>query len=688
MRKLITRVMTLVVVVAAIMLVPVSTAAAIGPDCKKAPAPEAPGRGSTSLLVEAPKTLPTGPSWANNRPVFEHYAYAGLRWNTYDLGCSVLFTGGDAIVGTGMGNWMLEGPKFLVAGTNFVVETAYHPTFLQLFDPLVTTATAALQHAVFDKGVILFVAFAGIMLLWRARRMQMSQALQSAGWIVIVFVIASAVFQWPLKAGHLADQVVTTSLGSVNAAINGTEQDDPAAEVKQNVTGAVLYEQWKSGVFGSSDSPTANKYAQAVWESTTLTWAESKTVVDDPKGAGKKLIEAKEKRFQDTAEKIKNEDPDAYEYFTGKRDARLSSAFVALVAALATCPFLLASSLLILAAFLLVRLGVVFFPVIATMAVHDRFRGMLRGLGMTMVAAIVNCIVFGIGTSIAIYGTGVLLSPETKLNRFLALVLMALFMFIMWKLLSPARKLTVMMSPNRNVFGDAAGSIGEAGRKSRRTAVNLAGKFAASYLGGSVAASKLIKHDDKKDAPDDAPEEAEESTPSTQNPQPTSPPMILIPGPSRPLAIDKRPAKVEAGPYERPPAQGQPRPSLPGPSGPATPTPTQAPGRALPGPTAPHPSAPSAPGQVTTGPAPVTEAPASPTDEPVRKTGQATRTADPDEQIWSPGDSAMPHQTEPPRVADPEMPRVNPVINQDGEEVYPVFDPTRKPDNGEEQWWS
>lgn len=684
MNRLLIRVATLMVVLAAIMFVPATAASAapagspFGLDCKKAPAPEGPGRGATSMLVEAPKTLPTGPTWANNRPVFEHYAYAGLRWNTYDLGCTGPFGSPDAVVGTGVGNWLLEAPKFLVAVTNFVVDAAYHPTFLQVFDPLVTTATKALQRAVFEQWVMLFVVLTGLLLVWRARRMQMNQALSSAAWVLVVFVVASAVFSWPLKAGHIADQAVTTSLGSVNGAINGTNQDDPAAEVKQNITGAVLYEQWKNGVFGSSDSPTAAKYARGVWEATTLTWGEAKTVSDDPDGAGKKLIEAKNKQYEDIAGKIKNEDPDAYEYFTGKRDARMSSAFVALIAALATCPFLLASSILILAAFLLVRLGVVFFPVIATLAVFEKFRGMLKGLAMTMAAAVVNCIVFGVGTSIAIFGTGVLLSPDTKLNRPLSLVLMALFMFIMWKLLSPARKLTVMMSPNRNLFGDAAGSIGEAGRKTRRTALDLAGKFATSYLGGAVAASKINSKKDPKPEAEPETSAEPETEPSPTGPQ-VSPPLVLVASPV-PVAIDARPAHAESGPHERPPAAEQPRPGLP--PAPAPAAPPQTPGISAPA-GAPQPQIGTAPASVADTP-PITS-----TDEPTQPGQPKVRAAgDPEERIWMPGDSAAPPTAEPPRVVDPEMPRYDPVVNEEGEEIYPVFDPARQQrEKDEEKWW-
>jgi len=47
-----------------------------------------------------------------------------------------------------------------------------------------------------------------------------------------------------------------------------------------------------------------------------MTWQQAAILKADP-AQGKKIIDAKEKKFEDAAAKIKEADPDAYEYLTG-----------------------------------------------------------------------------------------------------------------------------------------------------------------------------------------------------------------------------------------------------------------------------------------------------------------------------------------------------------------------------------
>lgn len=538
------------------VLVP-STASAIGPDCKEAPTAEAPGSGMGGWFVDAPDKLPTGESWVNGGPSFVHYGYAGLRWNTYDLGCgSDLARNPGAVIGTTMGNWLNMLPEFIVGLTNFVVHYAFHPTFLQTFDPLVISAMNALRVALFNQWAALVVGLAGLLMLWRLRRVKLSSTFTMVGWAVLVFTFAAVVFQWPLAAGQTTDKIVTTALGSINRGINGTSgTGDPADEVAQNLTAAVLYQQWKTGEFGDANSAVADKYGRQMWESQTLTWADKKLVDDDPDGAGKRLLKFKAKQYEDTAAKIKDEDPTAYEYLTGKRgEERFGAASLALFAAVVTCPFLLISSLLILGCFLLVRFAVIFFPVVATLAVAYQFRGMLKGLLNVVAAAVVNTIVFGAGAAVTIMSIGVLLSPTSKQPILLRLILVALVSFIMWVVLKPFRKLTQMVGRNHNVFGVASSALGDQARGMKREMTKL-GRQALGSMVGNVAAKKISEitdpdhRRDKKDKPDTVAEETPVAEPTVEE----TPVIVLEPAPVRP-AIGTGPATTEAAPYERPAA--------------------------------------------------------------------------------------------------------------------------------------
>jgi hypothetical protein len=540
-----------------------TSASALGPDCKDSPAPETPGTGIGGWFTDAPKTMPTGESWQNGAPVFEHYGYAGYRWNTYDLGCGAdLARNPDAVIGTAMANWLYQLPKIAVGLTNFVVHYAFHPTFLSVFDPLVTQAMNALKSALFDQWALLFVALAGVLLLWKIKTMRLSQGMTMVGWALLVFVIASAVFQWPLRAGQVTDQVVTTVLGSINHGINGTgPSKDPADEVAQNLTGAVLFEQWKTGEFGDANGAIAAKYARPMWESQTLTWADAKLVADDPDGAGRRLLDFKAKQYEDTAAQIKDEDPSAYEYLIGKRgDDRFGAAFMATFAAAVACPFLLMACVLILAAFLLVRLAVIFFPVVATVGVSYQFRGVVKGLLNAVAAAVVNCIVFGAGASVTIMTIGILLSPSNQLPEALRLILVALVTFIMWVVLKPFRKLTSMVGANHNLFGSAATSLSDTGKSATKQIVGLGKAVIGSYIGNMAADKTQEKREEKKREKGEKVSEETTiiepdvpETTTTESPEIHEP--VELPGRQPVAAIGTRPAHTEPAPHERPGAR-------------------------------------------------------------------------------------------------------------------------------------
>lgn len=540
------------------VLVP-STADALGPDCKEAPTAEAPGSGIGGWFIDKPDTPPTGDSWVNGAPSVQHYGYAGLHWNTYDLGCgSDLARNPGAVIGTEIGNWLFMLPKTAVGLTNFVVHYAFNPTFLDVFNPLVVQAMTALRNALFNEWAGVFLAFAGVMLLWKFRKMRISSGYTMVGWALLVFTLAAAVFQWPLAAGQTTDKIVTGALGSINRGINGsTGTADPADEVAQNLTSAILYQQWKTGEFGDANSLIAEKYAKDIWESQTLTWADKKLVEEDPDGAGKRLLEFKANQFEDTADKIKDEDPVAYEYLTGKRgEERFGAAFLALFAAVVACPFLLVSSLLILGCFMLVRFAVIFFPAIATLSVAYQFRSMLKGLLNAVAAAVVNTIVFGAGASVTIMAIGVLLAPANKMPIMLRLVLVALVTFIMWVVLKPFRKLTQMVGKNHDVFGGAATALSDQTRGMQRQLVSMGKQAIASYAGNKIALRGNDKRRKKEEGGDKVAEETPVMEPEVTAEETTTITVERVELPQREPApeVGVRPSTTEPAPYERPAA--------------------------------------------------------------------------------------------------------------------------------------
>lgn len=412
-------------------------------------------------------------AWVNGAPVFAQYNTAGLTFHTYDLGCVPNTDAAVASFGTMAANWMLEPVKFGVVGVGSLTNAAYHPTFLSTFDPMLRTVTHALEHAFYDQWAGLVIAVVGIMLIWKARKLEMASAAVTVGWAVLVMVLATAVFSWPVRAGSAVDATLGSVLGGVNTAINGQSvTDDPAAATTGAVSNAALFQEWKMGTFGRANSATANKYAKAIYTNQALTWREAALKDTDP-AAYQKLLDDKASAWEDAASKIKDEDPDAYEYLIGHHaEARVGAAFTSIIASLCTLPFPGVGDILMIGAYLILRLAVMFFPIIATIGIAHSFRGAVKGVANVCAAAVVNVIMFGVGGAVTVKVAATLLSPGVRLPLWLSLALMGVFSVVMWVALKPARKLTTMASPD-GLFKGAAGALHEMAGKAKDTAMSV-----------------------------------------------------------------------------------------------------------------------------------------------------------------------------------------------------------------------
>lgn len=528
-------------------------------DCKSAPIPEAPGRGISGFFTPSDPPQTKGPSWAHGAPVYEKYGQAGLTFQTYDLGCGP-DVGRDpgAVVSTTFANWILELPKFGVAAAGALLNAAYHPTYLTVFNPLLRTATHALRVSLFDKWVPLTLAVIGLILLARSSRMAFAHAAVTLAWALLIMVIAMGVFNYPVKAGSAADASVGKVLGDVNTGINGQGSvKNPANAAAGALSNAVLFEQWKMGTFGRSNSATADKYAKAIYTGQALTYNEAKLVRTDPDGAGKRLLDKKAYQWEDAAAQVKKTDPDAYQYLTGHQGGgRIAAAFVAFFAAACSVPFPIVGSLLMIGAFLIIRLAVVFFPAVAVVGIAYEARGVVKGVGTVVAAALINVVMFGVGEAITILAIGLLLAPTTGLPLWLALALMGVFSFIMWVAMKPLRRLTTMASPSR-FFGDAAGAVSNTAHNAVSQGVEIGKQAVAAYTGTSIA---LDHHDNDEDK--DSPTEGYTAPPPptvepSTAPEPSTPPPDR---PALPAATDHAPSTPLAAPPPTPSSPSDPAP--------------------------------------------------------------------------------------------------------------------------------
>ncbi|GAB3774396.1 putative membrane protein [Nocardioides ginsengisegetis] len=470
-------------------------------DCKEAPTPEVPGRGIAGFFSQPPDVIPDqGDPFAegSTTTIYQQYGFAGLRWHTYDLGCGPdAMRAPDAVIGTAMSNWVMQAPIALTALTGSLTQVAFEPSFLGSFDAVVEHVSSALHDSLFASWIPAIIALLGAMIILKARRSSLATTAGAIGWALIVVFVTTALFRWPVEAGQAADATVTGTLGAVVSQLDGHGPGvDPGTAVASNVSESIFYRAWLAGALGSPDSATAKKYGPELFKAQALTWHEASILESDPE-KGKQIIEDKKQAWKDTADKIHDEDPEAYEYLTGKRsETRIGYAILSALGAFLALPFLLVSALLLLGCFLIVRLAVMLFPAFATLGAFPASRGLVIGLARTVGAALVNAIIFGIGAGVTIAVLGILFHPGGGAPAWLGLVLMPVFSFIMWMALRPFRRLTSMVSPNSDHFrGMAGGSLGSAVHTgsdwAKRLAIAGIGAATGGAAAGAVAASVL-----------------------------------------------------------------------------------------------------------------------------------------------------------------------------------------------------
>ena len=304
MRRQVLRVAAMLALLVVIGAVLPSTASAVPgfDDCKDAPTPEVPGRGISGFFAQPPAGPPqqADPFKAGSgTTIYEQYGYAGLRWHTYDLGCGPdAMRAPDAVIGTAMSNWVMQAPIALTALTGSLTQSAFEPTFLSSFDGVIIRVSTALHESLFVSWIPAVIAVLGALIIFKARRSSLATTAAAIGWAMIVILLTTALFRWPVEAGEAADSTVTGTMGTVVSKLDGNGSDvDPGTAVASNVSESIFYRAWLAGTLGSPDSETAQKYGPRLFKDQALTWREAAILESDP-DKGNDIIEAEEERLE------------------------------------------------------------------------------------------------------------------------------------------------------------------------------------------------------------------------------------------------------------------------------------------------------------------------------------------------------------------------------------------------------
>ncbi|OKI52769.1 hypothetical protein [Micromonospora sp. CB01531] len=442
--------------------------------CRNAPVPGAPDSGLAGWFASRPDSakLP-GP-----KGLYSDYGYAGYSYTTYDVdgGCASAVLHPDYRFTTMVANGEFMFANAVIGASNALRERAWDPRSMWAWaDPLVEQATKAVYQKVFSVFGIITLCVVGLYLLWRSRQSDMSNAMTTAGWALLVMVAVTALAAWPVKSANVADSTLITTLGVVHDAVGPGSKDipagkcalpnpdacvdkrPPAVRASDTATETMLYRNWLRGVLGSADSETAKKYGPALYDAKSLTWEEAEKLRQNP-ATRQATIKAKQQQWARVAEQIKSEDPEAYEYLQGVRDMdRIGAGFIAVLASLLFAMFDLTASLLVLLGFLIFRWAVIAAPILGTVGLLRPASAGLRRLANAVVAAVFNIAIFGTGAAIYLFAVDLIMNTPA-LPGWLQVVLVWLCGVVGWLLLRPYRRITQLGGKDSSEAISSAGS--------------------------------------------------------------------------------------------------------------------------------------------------------------------------------------------------------------------------------------
>jgi hypothetical protein len=451
-------------------------AAPAGAACEGDITPVSPNSGPLGLSTSPPKNPPkSDPLKDKDAPWLDTYG-PSTKWNTYDLGC---------------GPDLLNNPtsKPLTAQANYFTDWALLPVIVgdamedwvaddpfDFLDSTVAEIQEKMRFQVVGLLLPLSIAGLGLWLLYRARKAEFHETADAAVGALLIVGVAMFLLQYPQRANDTFQEVID---GGVTIAQSpfGAETDFSDVMFRE-----VVYTHWLAGELGDADSTVAKKYGPDLYRSQHLTYAEvaeaetrqaemdanacdpltqpDKDCTDNNQQSGsteqcpygpcsttarEMLNKEKQKLFKDTAEKVEDEDPGAYDVLTGKdgADSRPGVASLMGVYLWVTSFFYIVAQFMLGLSLLLIRVFIICFPIVALLAVFPQYRDKARSLIDLLAAAFIGGLKFILASGI--YSTvahGILGAPTSLMVKLILLLITGVAAIMIVK---PIRTLKTMV---------------------------------------------------------------------------------------------------------------------------------------------------------------------------------------------------------------------------------------------------
>lgn len=424
--------------------------------CIQAPTPTSPDAGIAGWLTSRPDAgLRAGVVGR-----YTQYGVGGYRMELYDTSCASNVAHPEATFENSIASMLFSLAAAVIGGANALREHAYEPGSMWAWsDGFVQSSVQKAYDYVFSVFGVLTLAGAGLWLMWRSRAGRLSEAVRVAGWALFVMVLATGVAKWPLAVPHGFDQAATGGLSAMHSVLGPGPDNLPAdrcvppmtpeacidhrtvaVRSSDAATEAILYRSWLRAMLGSSDSATANKYGPALYDATTFSWAEAEEMRVEP-AVRQVYVDRKAQQWLTVSEQIKTEDPEAYANLQGLRGTdRMGAGLVALLSALIFAAFDSLASFMILLGFLVIRVVVIAFPILATWGMMQPASAGVRWLFNSAIKALINIVLFG--AAAGLYLTIVSLIFGSTLPGAAQIIVVLLAGVACWAVMRPVRHAT------------------------------------------------------------------------------------------------------------------------------------------------------------------------------------------------------------------------------------------------------
>jgi hypothetical protein len=399
-------------------------------DCKQAPNPERPGSGMIGAIDATPLQAGAPDS------VYAEVGYAGLVWNTYDLGCGPSgLRNPNAVIDTWTGNLLFDIGKAIVGASNGLHYALADGGLLAPLNDLIVTGTVALYDSVFAPWFGLIAVLLSIVLFRSIWRGDLATVSKRAAWALAGIWFAAATYLTPLLYTHVLDGVLVDGSNQMRTGfLNevGIEQRDALPTLLHE---QIVYRNWLRGEFGSPDGPQAVQLGRDLVRAQAYTKQEIAAGADDPSSG---VAERKKQEYKAIAERTGS----AYGYFQGVDGNRIGVGFLAALQSLMFGLFQLLAQAALLLAQVLLRVVILLGPIIGLVAIL--YHELLRGVGRAVGAALLNVVVL---SALAALHTLVMVwvfDPSRNISVLAQMLLAGMITLVMLLVARPVRRMWQM----------------------------------------------------------------------------------------------------------------------------------------------------------------------------------------------------------------------------------------------------